>query len=390
MRNSFDQIINRFNTNSAKWDELAEQYGREVIALSVADMDIPAPKVLVNKMVEMARHGIYGYTDLSSSYYAAVQDWYKRMYDWEIPREWIVFSPRIVQAVSLIIQNFLEEGDKVLVHTPSYGPITNAVTLNNRTLIESPLLLKDGRYEIDFEDTEAKMKAGVKVLLFVSPHNPTGRVWTKVELKRLGELCVKYNVLLISDDIHSDFTYGEHRHTFISNISEEIAQHSIICTSPAKTFNLASLEIANIIIPNDKLRTQLQKNIVQAGIHNPTFFAVPALEVAYTQCDVWLKELKDYVQQNMNYVKVSCEQHLPKVNTLVTEGTYLMWLDARKWSEKESDLKKWILDEAKVALSFGSSFGNEYEGFIRINVGTPRPLLEEGLRRIAGIYQQYN
>ena len=388
MKTNFDEIVDRFNTNSAKWDSLSAEYGKDVIALSVADMDLRAPQVLIDKMTEMAQHGIYGYTDLSISYYDAVQGWFQRMYDWEVKKEWIVFCPRIVQAVSLILQNFIEEGDKVLVHTPSYMPITNAVKVNHRTLVESPLLLKNGRYEIDFEDTEERMKEGVKVLLLCSPHNPTGRVWSKEELLKLGKLCLKYNVLFVTDDIHADFIYGEKQHTFVASLSEKIAEQCIICTSPAKTFNLASLEVANIIIPNKKYRTLFQETLVQAGIHNPTFFAVPALESAYTFCDEWLGDIKSYIEENISFVKNFLSEHLPAIKIIEPEGTYLVWMDCSEWSSKESDLKRWILEEAKVNVSFGSAFGPNNEGFIRINVGTPRPLLEQGLHRIAQVYKQ--
>ncbi|MEK3888419.1 MalY/PatB family protein [Bacillus sp. FSL K6-3431] len=383
MKTNFDKIVDRFNTNSAKWDGIAIDHGKDVIALSVADMDLQAPRVLINKMVEMAEHGIYGYTDPFPPYYEAILNWFKRMYNWEIQREWVVFCPRIVQAVSLIIQNFIQEGEKVLVHTPSYMPITNAVTVNKRTLVESPLLLKNGRYEIDFEDTEKKMQEGVKILLLCSPHNPTGRVWTKEELLRLGELCVKYHVLLVSDDIHADFIHGDHTHTFIASLSEQLKEISMICTSPAKTFNLASLEIANIIIPNEKLRTKFKETMIQAGIHNPTFFAVPALEVAYTACDDWLLDVKAYIQDNITFTKVFCSAHLPEIQIIEPEGTFLLWMDCRNWSARETELKRLILEEAKVSVSFGTSFGLAYEGFIRVNVATSRKHLEEGLRRIA-------
>ncbi|MFC4801264.1 MalY/PatB family protein [Neobacillus sp. GCM10023253] len=388
MNTNFDKVVDRFHTNSAKWDGISNDYGRDVIALSVADMDLRAPQVLVDKMVEMARHGIYGYTELFPPYYDAVEGWFQRRYDWNINREWIVFCPRIVQAVSLILQNFIQEGDKVLVHTPSYAPITNAVTVNRRTLVESPLVLKNGRYEIDFEDTEAKMRGGVKILLLCSPHNPTGRVWTKEELWRLGELCLKYNVLLVSDDIHADFIHGDRQHTIVASLSDQLAQQSIICTSPGKAFNLASLEIANIIIPNETYRARFKESLIQAGIHNPTFFAVPALEIAYTCCDDWLNSLKSYIDDNLSFTKEFFKGNFPKIKLIEPEGTYLVWMDCRDWSPNENVLKHWILEEAKVNVSFGSSFGKKYEGFIRLNLATPRTLLHEGLNRIAQVYKK--
>jgi cystathionine beta-lyase len=390
MNEYFDEIVSRFNTNSAKWDGIAADYGKDVIALSVADMDLRAPEALINKMAEMAQHGIYGYTDTFETYFEAVQSWFERKYNWKITKEWIVFCPRIVQAVSIIIQNFTNVGDKVLVHTPSYTPISNAVKVNHRNLVESPLLFKNGHYEIDFEDTEEKMKEGIKVLLLCSPHNPTGRVWTKEELLRLGNLCLKYNVLLVSDDIHADFIHEGHRHTFIATLSDQLAEQCIICTSPAKTFNLAGLEIANIIIPNEKIRKRFRENIIQAGIRNPTFFAVPALETAYTSCDDWFENVRDYIEGNIAFTKQFCKENLPKFKVIEPEGTYLLWIDVSEWSSKEKDLKHWILEEAKVSVSFGSYFGENYEGFIRLNVATPRAILNKGLQRISQIYKLYN
>ncbi|TCP27818.1 cystathionine beta-lyase [Scopulibacillus darangshiensis] len=386
MKAYFDEAVNRFHTNSAKWDGMALEYGQDVIPLSVADMDLRAPQNLIDKLANMACHGVYGYTELYQPYYDAVQHWFGRKYNWPIETEWIVFCPRIVQAVSLIIQNFTDKGDNVLTFTPSYMPITNAVTVNHRTLVESPLIYKNYHYEIDFEDIEEKMKEGVKLLLLCSPHNPTGRVWTREELMRLGELCVRYNVLIVSDDIHADFIHEGHHHTFIAELSHQIADQTIICTSPAKTFNLASLEIANIIIPNQRYRQHFKETLIQAGIHNPTFFAVPALEAAYTACDEWLENVRDYIGGNIAFAMSFFKEQLPGLNIIEPEGTYLLWIDCRNWSFNESDLKHFILEEAKVNVSFGSSFGKAYEGFIRVNVATSRVLLKEGLRRIAHVY----
>ena len=217
-------------------------------------MDLPAPSLVVDKVAEAARHGIYGYTDPFPPYFEAVRTWLDKAYDWKVRPDWIVFCPRIIQAVSVIIQKFTEIGDQVLIHTPVYQPVAKAVTLNDRILVESPLILTDGRYEIDFDDMERQMREGVKMILLISPHNPVGRVWTRDELERMAELCIRYDALIVSDDIHADFIHEGHEHTVIAKLSEEIANRSIICTSPGKTFNLASLEIANIIIPNDELR----------------------------------------------------------------------------------------------------------------------------------------
>ncbi|WP_136605376.1 MalY/PatB family protein [Paenibacillus dokdonensis] len=389
MKYNFDQIISRFGTNSAKWDGMARSLGRDMIALSVADMDLPAPPVVVERVTEMAEHGIYGYTDPFPPYFDAVQGWLSKAYDWQVPQEWIVFCPRIVQAVSVIIQKLTEKGDRILVHTPAYQPVAKAVSLNDRQLVESPLQLVSGRYEIDFEDMERQMSEGVKMVMLVSPHNPTGRVWTIDELKRISELCIKYDALIVSDDIHADFIHAGHEHTVIAKLSDEVADRSIICTSPGKTFNLASLEIANIIIPNMQLREIFKEGLQQAGIHNPTFFSVPALEVAYTASDEWLDELRAYISDNIAYTMDFIKAQMPELKVIQPEGTYLLWVDCTACSSDESGLIEWIQEKSRVSVSYGTSFGVYGEGFIRLNVAAPRPLLQVALQRMADHYPLY-
>lgn len=390
MRYNFDQVISRLGTNSAKWDGTASSLGNDMIVLSVADMDLQAPPQVVNKVSEMAHHGIYGYTDPFPPYYKAVQQWLEKAYGWNVPEDWIVFCPRIVQAVSIVIQRFTEPRDRILIHTPAYQPIASAVEINGRTLVENQLLLKDGHYEIDFDAMERQMQAGVRMVLLISPHNPTGRVWKKIELERIADLCIRYDVLLVSDDIHADFIHEGHEHTIVAALSEQIAERSIICTSPGKTFNLASLEIANIVIPNKQLRDEFQLGLRQAGIHNPTFFAVPALEVAYTECDQWLAELQAYIRENISFTEHFFAEHMPELKIVRSEGTYLLWIDCSAISRNESVLIDWIQNKSRVSVSFGTSFGADGEGFIRLNLGAPRALLQEAFERMASNYPLSN
>lgn len=383
---NFDQVISRLGTNSAKWDGAVKTLGEDMMVISVADMDLQAPPQVVNKVTEMARHGIYGYTDPFPPYYEAVQHWLDKAYGWKVPQEWIVFSPRIIQAVSIMIQRFTEPGDRILMHTPAYQPIASSVEMNDRKFVESRLLLRDGRYDFDFDDMERHMQAGIKMLLLISPHNPTGRVWNRMELERIADLCIRYDVLIVSDDIHADFIHEGHEHTIIAKLSEQIAERSIICTSPGKTFNLASLEIANIVIPNKQLRERFQYGLRQAGIHNPTFFAPPALEVAYTECDDWLSELRNYIRDNISFTEAYFAEHMPELKIVKAEGTYLLWVDCRDLSKNESDLIEWIQNKSRVCVSFGTSFGAVGEGFIRLNIGAPRALLKEAFERMASNY----
>ncbi|WP_342575061.1 MalY/PatB family protein [Paenibacillus sp. FSL M8-0142] len=383
---NFDHIVSRFGTNSAKWDGMAQSLGSDMIALSVADMDVPAPPAVVDKVCEMARHGIYGYTDPFPTYYEAVRQWMDQAYQWKVERDWIVYCPRIIQAVSVLIQKCTEAGDRVLIHSPVYQPVAKAVTLNDRVLTESPLHLVNGRYEIDFADMEQRMREGVKMVLLISPHNPVGRVWTREELERIGRLCIEYDALIVSDDIHADFIHQGHEHTVIAKLSEEIAERSVICTSPGKTFNLASLEIANIIIPNHDLRERFKQGLLQAGIHNPTFFSIPALEAAYTSCEEWLTALQGYIKDNITFTKQYIAEHMPELKIIEPEGTYLLWIDCSAVSRRESDLVDWIQEKARVSVSYGTSFGSGGEGFIRVNIAAPRGIIQEGLARMASAY----
>ncbi|ASN04287.1 MalY/PatB family protein [Virgibacillus necropolis] len=381
----FNKFIDRRKTNSAKWEEaMNDTKSDDTIALSVAEMDFRSSPEVVNKMVTAANHGIYGYTNVSESYYKVVQEWMKKSYDWEISEEWIVFCPRIIQAISLIIQNNTDKRDKIVIQTPLYSPLKNAIEINDRTVVANPLLYTNGRYEMNFKDLENKFSSGVKAIILCSPHNPVGRVWNKDELLKLVELCIQYNVLLISDEVHADFTFYK-SHIPVGKVPAA-KNNVIICTSPAKTFNLPGLEVSNIIIPNQMLREKFKYNLKQAGIFNPTYFAIPALEQAYLYGEEWLLAVKKYVLENYNFVKSYIHVNLPNLRVVQSEGTYLMWVDCSELKLNESDLKKWFFKDARVAVSMGYSFGSNGKGFIRLNIATPRKKLEEALDRILSSY----
>lgn len=381
----FNQVVNRENTNSAKLLEaFKEVKSDEFIALSVADMDFRSAPGIVNKMVEFASHGIYGYTNITDHYNEVVKEWMKKRHEWEISKEWIVFCPRIIQAVSLLIQNNTDKGDKIVVQTPLYSPLTNAIELNERTVITNPLILNNGRYEMDFENLEEAFVKGAKMIILCSPHNPVGRVWDESELTRLVNLCEKYKVLLISDEAHADFTYKKEFRS-IGTVSK-LENKVIICTSPAKTFNLPGLEVSNIIIPNEELRKGFQMNLQQAGIHNPSYFVLPAVEAAYSSGEEWLDQLKQYISENYKFTKHFIEKNLPDLKVIDSEGTYLMWLDCRGTGLSDYELKRWFFNDAKVAVSTGDSFGQEGIGFVRLNIALPMDRLQEALQKIVASY----
>ena len=377
----FNEKIDRRGTNSAKWEEAVEAvHSEEVIPLSVAEMDFEVPDQIKTKLKTATAHGIYGYTNVSESYEYIVQQWMKNSYGWDIKQDWVVFCPRIIQAVSLVIQNFTAEQDKILIQTPLYGPLRQAIEMNGRKVIENPLVLKGNHYELDVTDLEKQLASGVKMMILCSPHNPTGKVYTEDELQTIANLCKRYNVLLVSDEVHADFTFNG-VHVSAGSIPE-IREQVIVCTSPAKTFNLPGLEAANIIVPSESIRERFKECLVKNGFLNPNYFAVPALEAAYTLCDDWLREVKAYIQKNRQFAENYFAEHFPFLNIIPSEGTFLMWIDGTGSGLSEAALERWFFEEAKVAVSMGSSFGEAGEGFIRMNIATPMGQLEEAFERL--------
>ncbi len=379
-RFSFDDITTRTGTYSAKWDQHSS-----LIPLSVADMDIPAPEALIQRLNDFNQKGIYGYTDLSQNWNETVKNWCQRQYQWEIEADWVVFCPRVIQAVSLYLQNFTQPGDRIVTFSPAYHPINNAVIVNQRSLVESELRYDAGKYEIDFADLEEKL-VGAKCFILLSPHNPTGIVWSAPILEKLCSLLEKHQVFIISDDVHADFVFNNRHHHVISKVSQYTNNNSLICTSPGKTFNLAGLEIANIIIANPLIRERFKLILEAAGIHNPGYFSVPALDTAYQHCDDWVRALKEYIAANKAYTRDFLLHHFPQLTISDTDGTYLLWVDYRGLGITEPEVRHWFNQLAGVDVSWGSGFGPAGEGFFRINVAAPRQILEQALIKIAATY----
>ena len=376
----FDNIVSRKNTNCAKWDEIIDEYGIEdLIPLTVADMDYRVAPEIINAVIEAANHGIYGYTNVSERYIELSKIWAERNYNFSLQKEWIVYCPRIIQALSLIIQNYTEKNDKIMVCTPLYDPIQNAVIINDRELVECPLVLEDGHYEIDFADFEAKIKSGVKIFIAVSPHNPVGRVWKEEEIKKTIDICKDNNVLIISDETHADFIWEG---KFVSYGSfYDAYDNMIIGLSTSKNFNIAGLEASNIIIKDEAFRMFFNKLLKQAGIHNPSYFCIPAVIAAYEYGEEWLLMVKDKIRENIKLIKIFFEKDMKGFSVIEPEGTYLVWIDYRATGILENELKDIMIHKAHVAFSMGGSFGIEGKGFFRINAALPKKLLEEALLR---------
>lgn len=379
MKYNFDKIIKRRNTKSVKWD-LGEE---DVIPMWVADMDFEVLDVITDKIIERANHPIYGYTIPNDEYYNSIIKWWKDRYNYSIKKDWISYSPGVVPAVNMLIRAFTNPGDRVLLQTPVYHPFYEAVKNNGCELVENPLRLVDNKYFMDFEDLERKFKDyNVKVMVLCSPHNPVGRVWTKEELLMLGELCLKYGVIVISDEIHCDLVYKDYKHIPFPSISDEFAKMGVMCTAPSKTFNLAGLQVSSVIIPNEILRKKFNHILDCNGLMLPNIFGIEALEAAYNHGEKWLNQLIDYLKGNLEYLTEFIEENIPKVKVIKSEGTYLVWLDCRELNMGPKELHEFFLIEAKVWFDEGYIFGNAGDGFERVNIACPRSILEEGLRRI--------
>lgn len=381
----FDEFFNRSNTQSVKWDLTDKIFQNpDLLPLWVADMDFLTPQPIRDAIIKRAKHGIYGYTYFPTKYYDAIINWFQRRHNWVIEKEWLVYTPGVIPALNFSIQAMSKPGDKVIIQNPAYPPFYSAVRNNSRLRLLNPLIFSDGHYEINFGDLALKGKdSRAKILILCNPHNPTGRVWTKNELIRLGEICLENGILVLSDEIHCDLIYPEYQHTPFASISDEFAQNSITCTSPSKTFNLPSLHVSNIIIPNPKIQELFKKVVRSIGIREPNCFAYIALEKGYNECEEWLNEMLRYVKGNLEFLKSFLKEKIPEISVIEPEGTYLVWLDFRKLISDSKELSKFLLKKAKVALFEGYIFGKGGKGFERINIACPRSILEEALKKIA-------
>ena len=381
MEINFDKQVDRVGTDSAKWDIPCSKYGSDIIPLSVADMDLPAPQEVIEVLNKRNQLGVYGYTIIPDDYYSLVTAYFKRHYAYDVSPEEVVFCPRIIQAISIYIREFTIEHDTICLFTPSYSPILNAVLLNNRKLSQCPLVYQDQEYHIDFEKLEVCFSCS-DVFILISPHNPTGLVFTIQDLNRIASLAEKYNVFIISDDIHADFDFSGEKHHIISSVSNYVKENSIICTSPSKTFNLAGLEISNLIIHNQTIRHKFNRLLQQLGFHNPNYFAIPAIKTAYQNCDLWLHELQKYIFKNKRLVKCFFAEHIPELEVVNTIGTYLLWVNYSRLGIDEQRLKYWLLHLSKIEMSWGSDFGEEGDTFFRMNIAVPAPCLIACLDRM--------
>ena len=384
MKFDFDTVVNRKNTNAIKYD-LAKKRGKpeDAVSLWVADMDFPTAPCIQKAVAEKAAHGIWGYSRPDNRYYDALKKWYKERHNFEVQNEWVVNTPGVCFALSTAVKAFTNEGESVLIQKPVYYPFFNIINSLQRKVVNSSLILKNNHYEIDFDDFERKIvQENVKMFILCSPHNPGGRVWTKQELQKISEICLAHNVLVVSDEIHSDITFGSNVHTVYGSLSEQALKNSIICTAPSKSFNLAGLQFSNIFIADEKLRKAFSEELDKTGYDEPSVFGLVAATAAYSEGADWFDSVKSYIWENILFAKNYIEENASQIKVLVPEGTYLLWLDFSKTGLSDSEINDRVLNKAKVWLDSGSMFGKEGEKFQRINCATPRIILEDALKRI--------
>ena len=386
MKYNFDEIIDRTNYHSVKWDELKIKFGdipEDVLPMWIADMEFRSPQPVIEAIKKANEHGIYGYTSRPDSYYQAIIDWMEKRHNWKIKKDWLAFSPGVVPALSFIIRAFCQPGDKVVVQPPVYYPFFRVIENNGCHVVNNPLKLSNKKYFMDWEDLERKVDdLRVKLLILCSPHNPVGRVWQKEELIILGEICLKHNIIVVSDEIHADILFKGYKHIPFASISPAFAHNSITCTAPSKTFNLAGLQTSSIIIPNKKYY-KIYNNILNGlALDENNVFGLVALEAAYRDGEEWLEQLLSYLNENLKFLMKYFKERIPKIKVIKPEGTYLIWLDCRQLELSAKDLNNLMIKKARVALDDGCWFGAEGKGFMRINIACPRSFLEEGLKRI--------
>lgn len=383
----FNTLVDRGKFKARKWNMTSfdenGNFGDNIIPMGMADMDFLCAPQIKNAIKKVAEHGIYGYTYVYDEFYESIINWNMRRHNSKLEKEWITLTHGTVSTLHYIVQEFCKEGDNVVIQSPAYDPFYNAIVRGGANPLYNRLILNSGKYEIDFEDLEEKLKdEKTKLIIFCSPHNPTGRVWSKEEVLRVGELCVKYNVLIVADEINRELMLYGNKHTPIIEVSQEIKNNAILCTSPNKAFNLGGLKSSYIIIPNEKIRIRLQKRLEKNSITSPNIFVIPSVTIAYNECEEWLEELIEYVQGNLDYLRKYLKENISEIELTEPEGSYLAWLDFRKIESDPMKLEKFNLEVARIKFCEGYTFVDNGDGFARINLGCPRFILEEALKRL--------
>lgn len=386
---NFDNEINRYKTNSLKYDFKSDKNKPyDVFPMWIADMDFKCCDEILNDMHKKIDHGIFGYSKNDENYFNAIKNWYKQNFDIELKQEWLITTPGVVFALATAVKTLTKEDDYVLINNPVYFPFTEVVEDNKRKIISSDLILNNNHYEIDFQDLENKIKQyNIKLFLLCSPHNPVGRVWNKNELDKIIEICMKYNVFIVSDEIHSDFVWSG-THTCLLKY-KDYQNNIILCTAPTKTFNLAGLQVSDIFIPNKEIRDKFQLEIDKTGYSHINIMGLVACQSAYENGQKWLNELKKYLLENIKYVDMFLKEKLPKIKLIYPEGTYLLWIDFNELNLTDDKIEELLLTKAKLWLNNGKMFGKTGKGFQRLNIALPREKLKIALENLEKTFKNF-
>lgn len=382
MKYDFDTVVDRSKNNAAKYDERIKKFGTDkVIPLWIADMDFKAPQPVIDALTARAQEGIWGYTSRPASYFEAICNWQKRRNGWTIDRSLVSWSLGVVPALSMLVKLFTPEGSKVLIQTPVYGEFYDVTEAWNRTVVENQLVEKDGKWTVDWEDFEAKLPQ-VSMFLLCSPHNPLGIVWTREELTRMTDLCRKYGVLMVSDEIHSDLIFHGKTHIPTASLSEQVASEVISCISGTKTFNLAGLQASTTVFPNMRMKELYDKAWMNMDIHRNNAFSLTAMEAAFNEGEEWLDQLLEYIDGNFNFIRDYCAAHIPQIKPNLPDATYLVWLDCRELGMTNEELRRFMIEKAGLGLNEGWSFGRSLNGFMRLNAACSRKVLEQAMKQL--------
>ena len=386
---NFDNEINRYKTNSLKYDFKSDKNKPDdVLPMWIADMDFKCCDEILNDMHKKIDHGIFGYSKNDENYFNAIKNWYKQNFDIELKQEWLITTPGVVFALATAVKTLTKENDYVLINNPVYFPFTEVVEDNKRKIISSDLILNNNHYEIDFQDLENKIKQyNIKLFLLCSPHNPVGRVWNKNELDKIIEICMKYNVFIVSDEIHSDFVWSG-THTCLLKY-KDYQNNIILCTAPTKTFNLAGLQVSDIFIPNKEIRDKFQLEINKTGYSHINIMGLVACQSAYENGQKWLNELKKYILENIEYVDMFLKEKLPKIKLIYPEGTYLLWIDFNELNLTDDKIEELLLTKAKLWENNGKMFGKTGKGFQRLNIALPREKLKIALENLEKTFKNF-
>lgn len=384
MKYNFNEIIDRKGTDSLKYDFAVERgLPKDVLPLWVADMDFPVEDHIKEALIKAAEHAIFGYSDTKDDYFEVISSWYERRFFWKVKKEWLVKTPGVVFAIAMAIQALTKENEAIIIQEPVYYPFSSTIRANNRKLVINNLVLKKDKYHIDFVDFEKKIvENNVKLFILCSPHNPVGRVWTREELQKIADICLKHKVYIFSDEIHSDLVYEKDTHTIFANLGKDVEDSCIVATAPSKTFNIAGLQVSNIWIANEKMRDAFKEAIDRAGYSQLNNMGLIATKVAYKYGEEWLEELKIYLKSNIDFVREFLKDKLPNIKLMEPEGTYLLWLDCRELGLSEKERQGLIQNKAKLWLDTGTMFGKAGASFERMNIACPRKTLEEAMNRL--------